>query len=370
MLVNSALRTAKHGLGGITFAVDDVKPAELRLTEVSLGVSFGLRSESSILVMPEDGLRAISPNALGARMETENRFASRQLCIHPLVEAVHLAFSQHRPLILSPDIIWLTIAQGFGHHIRANAEHSRGRLVKHDGRKQLVVSAVRLDATSWKGFIAAFSAQIREASDPVLHETLLCDFSTTTPAVRTASEVVLMDTFEKYFEYAIECICGIPQVTVQGTPEDWRRIRERVEVLETFDLDWWVPRLRPILDEFVRTAEGNPDRDFWKAIYKPEVAYGAKPITGWIVDLFPYLADPPRRQRNFAFKCIRRDWALPQDHGVPPSCFGLGISRVPVKLSFEDGSENDIEVLAGFAGIGQAEDLALFPMVSWCVAKA
>jgi len=53
-----------------------------------------------------------------------------------------------------------------------------------------------------------FSAQIREATDPVMHETLVCDFSTTTPAIRTASEVALMDSFSSYFTYFIDCICG------------------------------------------------------------------------------------------------------------------------------------------------------------------
>ncbi|WP_272427393.1 DUF4419 domain-containing protein [Polyangium jinanense] len=31
---------------------------------------------------------------------------------HALLGAVHLAFAQHRPLVLSPDAVWLTIAQG------------------------------------------------------------------------------------------------------------------------------------------------------------------------------------------------------------------------------------------------------------------
>jgi uncharacterized protein DUF4419 len=47
-------------------------------------------------------------------------------------------------------------------------------------------------------------------------------------------------------------------------------MRQRIEVLETFDLKWWVSRLRPILDEFIDTAEGKPRRELWKAIYKLE----------------------------------------------------------------------------------------------------
>ena len=32
---------------------------------------------------------------------------------HGLVHAVHLAYADHRPLALSPDAIWLALAQGF-----------------------------------------------------------------------------------------------------------------------------------------------------------------------------------------------------------------------------------------------------------------
>ena len=45
--------------------------------------------------------------------------ASRNPEHHTLVSAVHYAFSEHRPLTLSPDAIWLTIAQGFANHRRS-----------------------------------------------------------------------------------------------------------------------------------------------------------------------------------------------------------------------------------------------------------
>lgn len=52
-------------------------------------------------------------------------------------KAVHSAFFDHHPLILSPDIIWLTIAQGLAHHIDQNAETLRDKFVYHEGKKDL-----------------------------------------------------------------------------------------------------------------------------------------------------------------------------------------------------------------------------------------
>jgi len=102
-----------------------------------------------------------------------------------------------------------------------------------------------------------------------------------------------MDTFASYFDYAMMCVCGIPKITIEGSLDDWQRIRARVEVLSTYELEWWVSRLRPILDEFVLTAGGYPTPEFWKAIYKPEKAYGDEGATGWITDLFLTWAMPP-----------------------------------------------------------------------------
>src|SRR5215470_17051358 len=50
---------------------------------------------------------------------------------HPFVQAAHFAFAEHLPLILSPDDVWLCIAQGFGTHVELNAEVFRDRFVAH-----------------------------------------------------------------------------------------------------------------------------------------------------------------------------------------------------------------------------------------------
>jgi hypothetical protein len=289
---------------------------------------------------------------------------------HPLVDAVHLAFSQHRPLTLSPDDIWLVIAQGFGHHVAENAEALRHRLVRHQGRRELNATVNDLTLASFEGAIASFSSQIREATDPVLHETLVCDFSTTTPAIRTASEVALMDSFSSYFNFGMRCICGIPKITIEGSLDDWQRIRARVEVIETYGLGWWVSRLRPILDEFVLAAGGHPTHEFWKAIYKPKNAYGGEAATGWIADLFPYLGDGRTRRRNYVFEHDRHDWALPIDKGVTTNGFPKGLSSVRVKVRFNNGSSCDVDLVAGFFAVQQTPaDLALSPFIGWCVAE-
>jgi hypothetical protein len=373
------------GKPGITFPVDAVKPAGKPIWTESLADSLNRRFQRKIVVLPEAEQLVVNATVdlfLGRKLRFDiAKVGSR---CHPLIDAVHVAFSQHRPLTLSPDAIWLVIAQGFSHHVAQNAEALRHRLVRHQGRQQLMATVVDLSPSSFDHAISSFSAQIRDATDPVLHETLVCDFSTTTPAIRTASEVVLMDSFSSYFTYFMDCVCGIPKIAIEGSLEDWQRIRARVEVLETYGLGWWVSRLRPILDEFVLTASGHPTLVFWKAIYKPARAYGGDVATGWITDLFPYLGDAPGRYRNRVFQHERREWALTVDEGVPtsqffsplaskgvkPASFPSGLSSVPVKVRFQDGSGCDVDLVAGFFAVRQnPSDLALSPIIGWSVTQ-
>ena len=59
--------------------------------------------------------------------EFDNRFLA----------TVHAAYSEHYPLVLTPDVIWMCIAQGFAKHVNCNAEKLRHLFVQHTGKKEL-----------------------------------------------------------------------------------------------------------------------------------------------------------------------------------------------------------------------------------------
>jgi hypothetical protein len=288
---------------------------------------------------------------------------------HGLVNAAYVAFSEHRPLVLTPDALWMTIAQGFAHHITNHAEALRSSVVQHKGKITLEAATVGLlTPEHWAEVVQQWSEGIRQHVEGDLYQLMICDFSTTSPVIRTASQVVMMDAFQQYFNYELAFICGIPSITVKGSVDDWARIRERVDVMANFHLEWWTDRLKPICDGFIATVQGTPSHRFWKHIYSPKEMYGGDCITGWLADLFPYVKHPitdAPTVRNPILGIPRTN--LTEKDGLSSGKIPVGLSRAPFTLKSASVDESkELEIVAGFVGVRQqANNGQLEPEIGW-----
>jgi hypothetical protein len=340
------------GRTGVSFAVDSVEPA----TEL----------------LPECRMHEAAKNRLGAIESCSDYHGTvvEHIYDQPLLAAVHTAFSEHRPLVLSPDAVWLTIAQGVAHHMAVHGERLRARFVAHQDALDLVFECrdwvEGTPENPWAEAFASWAEQIRTHVGARTHDALVCDFGTTGPVERAASQVVMMDVFERYFHYRLYCVCGIPTVTLEGTTADWHRLTEKVLGLRAFDLDWWVPHLLPICEQFVRASRGEVDRAHWQGICKLRSQYGGDVINGWVAKLFPYLrafTNGPCNERNPIFKTGAGFQSL-----RAPS----GLSRVPFTWqNAATGRTRHMEAVGGLLGVAQdRETLALRPKVGWAVREA
>jgi len=52
-----------------------------------------------------------------------------------------------------------------------------------------------------------------------------------------------MDAMKSYFAYELETLCGIPQIRLEGSADDWHDLRERTEYLRRYDLEWWCDQM-------------------------------------------------------------------------------------------------------------------------------
>ena len=346
----------------ICFKVDDVKIFKNLLPLQSAYKQLEKRLDSSLIAFShEDNFQFIQ--------QSDENFFEDTLNFHSLVSAVHQAFAEHRPLLLTPDAIWMAIAQGFSQHINNNAERLRYQFVSHSNKRELKVALENItDNQDWQQAVELWSKQINDNVKADITDLMVCDFSTTTPTIRTASQVVMMDALKQYFDYRLYVVCGIPWIIVKGSVDDWQKIRKRVEIISQYDLDWWTTRLLPICDGFIETVAGKPSLEFWQHICKPKAIYGGEVITGWIADLFPYLNSRITKTptiKNPILAIPREELTI--DDGISTRAFPNGISQASFSLNTPQG-ESQLELVAGFIGVCQNQQTGcLHPEIGWGV---
>lgn len=284
------------------------------------------------------------------------------------------AYAGHYSVILSPDAIWTLISQGFCHHISLNTEKLKDKIVNHEGKMEIsVISEYDLYSPlmDWDTLLNGFDIQIAENTKGNIADIMRADFSTTGNTERITSQVTLMSAVKSYFDFAaIHTICGIPTITIEGTPDDWRKIIKKVESLRDYDLSWWVDDLKPILQEFVNASEGNINKDFWQNIMKkdrPEsmkngAGCGVKDATkfdGWFLKFMPF--DKDGRTPD-AVVYGRND--------MLPSVVSAPFTYIVKDATGNIISKTPMEIMSGFVGIDVNENTyTMRPHIGWMVSE-
>ena len=281
------------------------------------------------------------------------------------------AYADHRPLVLSPDMVWLIISQGFSRYVNAHTEEMRNLLVFHEGKMELVVNSnnnILLPTGDWELLLKDFSTCIAMNTKGELADLMTANFTTTGITERIASQVSLMDVVKKYFIYTnIAAACGIPSITLKGSPDDWQKVLDKTRSLKKYHLEKWVSDLEPILKEFVEASKGNRNTSFWQNIVKKrridQIMVGnycltdPKKITyldGWFLKFFPnalgetpdsvvWNTDMPQEIVRVSFRQVLTH----PDTGMP-------LDTIPMQL------------WAGFVGVEEnAKTRALTPKIGW-----
>jgi len=209
-----------------------------------------------------------------------------KLADNGFVNTVFSCYNTHHNLILRPDDVWTAIMVQFSFYVNKEAEKFRGKFVNFEDKKKLTVEipGYTLRTAPYSLFVKLMTKEIdRNLVDPDVKAWILPSFSTTTDDDLVTCGVVFMATMKKYFDYGFSFLCGIPNVTLEGTVEDWENILVRLEKLNEYGLEWWYDLLKPIVEELVKSRKGEPDIDFWQKICH-HISGGSGPsyLTGWI----------------------------------------------------------------------------------------
>lgn len=223
-------------------------------------------------------------------------------------------------------------------------------------------------SADWELLLNDFSTCIANNTKGELADLMTADFTTTGITERIASQISLMDVVKHYFIYTrISAACGIPSITLKGSPFDWQKVLEKARSLRKYKLEKWSDDLVAILQEFVEASRGNPNQKFWQGIVKkkrvdqlktdnscdPDPAKMTK-LDGWFLKFFPnadgetpdkvvWNHDMPTEMVHVNFRQVLTDPAT----GVP-------LDTIPIQL------------WAGFVGIEEdATTHALTPKIGW-----
>ena len=359
----------KTGVHQIDFQIEELSKPEKLLDVISSDAIYEKLIVSDAESLQQGGDKPINPSLnLIAKSEISNDLVN--FGYHSFFYGIYQAYADHRPFVLSPDMIWLLISQGFAQHVNANAEQLRRKFVRFDGKVSLIVDASDIvkdhacsPACQWEKIFPQFTEQIGKHTGKELIDVLSCDFSTTTAVEKVAAEITVMNAMKPYFEYVVMiAVCGIPEITLQGTTEDWEKILAKTKKLRQYDLEWWTAEIEPLLEGFIKASKGEIDKDFWRNMFKyhTKKAYGnPKIIDGWIVKFFPY--DKDGKKNNL--KTLSDGESLPDE-------------IVKVDLIFReiydngDFTDTPLELWAGFIGLEQNEKtFALTPKIAWMIRK-
>lgn len=232
--------------------------------------------------------------------------------------------------------------------------------------------------------MAQFTVELgKNINDPSLKDWILQEFSTTTDTDRAVAAIAMMGTLQAYFTYMSYLRCGIPSVTLEGTREDWVKLRDAVadpKRLPMFgkETEEWSRVLGGVLNRFVDSYDRPSSlktKNFWQNIaHYSGGGSGPRYWSGWIT-AFCFWDDEGKFLRGMdtelgksskggmgsVFKSVLPDWIdttlridgqvfhRVDSNKVPPSWIS-----VPIIIN-ELGTEYKAKMVAGVVGYDVSE---------------
>ena len=321
----------------------------------------------------------IPKDALGHSLDPKQELAYMDSNV-PLLNGFYTAHTNHYPIRIKPDDIWLLIVQAFSNHVNANSEELRHHFVNFDGKKKLTVNYPLSDIKQVnKKILEDFSEQINKQMKEFLGEKLVNlltpNFSTTTNVTKIVGKISIMGAFKKYFEYEMFLSgCGIPYIILEGTAQDYKDIIAKAKELSKYDFDWYIDRIIPHLEKMVEAKEGKIDVNYFKnmiqkkEITEPEHGNSGRKrhnvkydyISGWFLNFFAYLNTDGEPYPFKADKILVKDVKK----------FASQMLIVPFVIVDAKKKKYDMKYKVGFVGCEQNERHQVYPVQGWFVSPS
>ena len=285
-------------------------------------------------------------------------------CQHGLIATVEECYNRHIGLELSAEDFWIAISQAVSLFLsdKTNAEKYRQRFVNHEGKKKLAVLTESDMSTSreWAWFVDTITGMIEGNMNPDFVDLMTRPFSSTTPLEGTVFKIALMEAAQHYFQYYCIKRCGIPEICIKGTIDDFEDIKKRLSKVGELlgGLRVWCEKISSTMDKIIETVNGNPDVSWWNTIVSiswPDS--GVPSMTGWISDFIPFTKSGDGK--------VKPNYELDWRHLNP------GLTYTPVThVNLLTNEEVKLRLCAGFLGVAKNDEAKrLTPAKGWMLFK-
>ena len=125
-----------------------------------------------------------------------------------LIQGLVLAYKNHYPITITPDMIWILVLQGFSRFMEKYENLVRERFVNFQGKKDLKIERLAYSPATatkevWDGIIKEFVEKIGKHVGQECIDNLECNFSTTSQVAQVTSQVAIMSAMKQYFNYRV-----------------------------------------------------------------------------------------------------------------------------------------------------------------------
>lgn len=310
-----------------------------------------------------------------------------------LIRGLHHSFNRHLPFALTPQMIWSTLLDVAKTTVTLNPKEYKSKFgVEGGGQKELTVykNSVHPSQCDWMSYIPTFKGLLEKQIPKEVMELFCPAFSTLTPVIEISQLITFMGAVTPYYTFNMGTSCGIPEIKLTGTHEDWKLLVEHTKKLADFfpKLAEYYDVLIPILEKIEQSWVGETvDKKFWRSIYHYNSESGSDYVSGWINTLYAYefYADWfNRRSRNKEphLKKSFTDWmrqdtqtssgGIRTEGGIAVNHFPSQIVTVPFTWETSVNGENShlsMAFVAGPMSIELLEDKYICPKLGFGVVE-
>ncbi len=289
-----------------------------------------------------------------------------------LLKATVLAFAYHLPLRLKPDHILYSILSGFNiwlNEMGGYKKISKNHLI--DSSKKNIKIEIPPNP-DWDKVVKNLGERLEDAiTNKDLLRIMKTSFTTTTQVTKQMKILTIASIMKNFATIEFTTLCGIPYVTLEGTPQDWESIKvisTAILSISDGDLNWWIKDLNSSLDKMIETSKGRGSQDDWKNFLNYKSTSGSHTCSGWINSFFPFVKSG--KKEEFEKNDIVVNGLVPNNwssNAVDFSKFPSSVSKEVYMWTNSGKPYKTLYVTAGLVDVVQwiGEDYALEPFIGY-----